>query len=224
MTNDNKTSDETLSMEDYKLIDLGLPSGTLWMDRNIGAKSPICSGLYFAWGETTGYTADEVGITKQFNWPDYKYCNSTYDKLNKYCNKPYFGLNGYTDNLIILQTTDDAAYQFTNGECQMPTKEQIHELIDNTTYQWTTQDGVKGGLFISKTNNNSIFVPAAGGCDSCSVYYVGKNGGLWSSSLCDGGPSYAWCLGFGSEFVNYSYNGRYFGFTVRGVFMAKNYK
>ena len=33
-----------------KLIDLGLPSGTLWADRNIGAKSPTDAGLYFQWG------------------------------------------------------------------------------------------------------------------------------------------------------------------------------
>ena len=57
-------------MEDFKyqLIDLGLPSGTLWMDMNIGASSPEDAGLYFAWGETQGYIADEVGKTKQFNW------------------------------------------------------------------------------------------------------------------------------------------------------------
>lgn len=27
-------------MENYKLVDLGLPSGTFWMDRNVGADSP----------------------------------------------------------------------------------------------------------------------------------------------------------------------------------------
>ena len=57
----------------YELIDLGLPSGTLWMDRNIGASSPEDAGLYFAWGETQGYTADEVGRTRKFIWKDYKF-------------------------------------------------------------------------------------------------------------------------------------------------------
>lgn len=53
-------------MEDFKyeLVDLGLPSGTLWMDRNISASSPEDAVLYFAWGETQGYTTDEVGKAK----------------------------------------------------------------------------------------------------------------------------------------------------------------
>ena len=32
----------------YNMIDLGLPSGTLWADRNVGATSPEDAGLYFA--------------------------------------------------------------------------------------------------------------------------------------------------------------------------------
>lgn len=45
----------------YKAIDLGLPSGILWADRNIGAATPEDSGLYFQWGDTQGYTAEQVG-------------------------------------------------------------------------------------------------------------------------------------------------------------------
>ena len=39
----------------YNMVDLGLPSGLLWADRNVGASSPEDVGLYFAWGETVGY-------------------------------------------------------------------------------------------------------------------------------------------------------------------------
>lgn len=202
----------------YKLIDLGLPSGTLWMDRNIGATSPTDSGLYFAWGETQGYSSDEVGKAKQFSWTDYKYCNGAYNTFTKYCTKSEFGINGYTDNLVTLQTVDDAAYQFTNGKCRIPTKEQIQELIDNTTYEWTTQDGVNGGLFTSKTNGYSIFIPAAGLCYNGSVSNVSEHGGLWSSSLCEDYPNNAWKLFFGSGGVYYNdLNGRCYGRSVRGV-------
>lgn len=34
----------------YNAIDLGLPSGLLWADRNIGASTEEDSGLYFQWG------------------------------------------------------------------------------------------------------------------------------------------------------------------------------
>ena len=34
-------------------VDLGLPSGTLWADRNVGADTPEDYGDYYAWGETS---------------------------------------------------------------------------------------------------------------------------------------------------------------------------
>lgn len=45
----------------HEYVDLGLPSGTLWANMNVGANSETDNGLYFAWGETTGYTADQIG-------------------------------------------------------------------------------------------------------------------------------------------------------------------
>ena len=40
----------------YNEVDLGLPSGRKWADRNVGAKSVDDYGTYFAWGETSGFT------------------------------------------------------------------------------------------------------------------------------------------------------------------------
>jgi hypothetical protein len=45
---------------EYKMVDLGLPSGLLWADRNVGAISEYDYGLYFQWGDTKGYTKEEV--------------------------------------------------------------------------------------------------------------------------------------------------------------------
>jgi hypothetical protein len=39
----------------YNMVDLGLPSGLLWADRNVGAASSEDFGTYFAWGDTSGY-------------------------------------------------------------------------------------------------------------------------------------------------------------------------
>lgn len=44
----------------YNEVDLGLPSGCKWADRNVGAKSVDDYGTYFAWGETSGLTYDGV--------------------------------------------------------------------------------------------------------------------------------------------------------------------
>ena len=40
----------------YEWVDLGLPSGLKWAAWNVGATKPEEFGLYFAWGETQGYT------------------------------------------------------------------------------------------------------------------------------------------------------------------------
>jgi hypothetical protein len=43
-------------------IDYAVPiGGVAWRTRNIGAEDVIDTGLYFAWGETQGYTASQVG-------------------------------------------------------------------------------------------------------------------------------------------------------------------
>ncbi len=175
------------------------------MDRNVGASSPEDAGLYFAWGETQGYTADEVGKTKQFSWNDYKYDTSgNFTKYNS------------TDGLTTLETSDDAVLQNVH-KYSMPTKEQLQELIDGTTSTWTTQNSVNGRLFTSKTNGNSIFVPAAGYGGGGSMDYVGSYGGLWSSSLDGGGTNGAWFLYFGSGDVGLSSSYRCVGRSVRGV-------
>ena len=44
----------------HKFVDLGLPSGTLWATCNVGATSPEQAGLYFAFGETKDFTAEQV--------------------------------------------------------------------------------------------------------------------------------------------------------------------
>ena len=46
---------------EYNVVDLGLPSGTLWADRNVGALSTEDEGTYFAWGEIEG--VNYIGLT-----------------------------------------------------------------------------------------------------------------------------------------------------------------
>ena len=189
----------------YQLIDLGLPSRTLWMDRNVGASSPEDAGLYFAWGETNGYTADEVGKTKQFGWDNYKFGKK--EALTKY---------NSIDGLIKLDTKDDSVLQNTH-KFKMPTKMQLQELLDNTISTWITQNGVNGRLFTSKTNGNSIFVPADGcGCYG-SMNNVGSFGGLWSSSLNEDCTYDAWGLSFDSDYVGIYGGDRCYGRSIRAI-------
>ena len=192
-------------------VDLGLPSGLLWATRNVGATSPEEYGDYFAWGET---------IPKYvYNWDNYRYCKGQYNWLTKYCNMSDYGYCGpysrFTDDLTTLQPSDDAATVNWGGDARTPTEAEWEELIDHTTAQWTTRNGVNGRLFTG-ANGNSLFLPAAGGRDS-SLAGAGSVGRYWSSSLSMVFPSDAICFGFGSDVQATGHGYRYFGFCVRAV-------
>ena len=137
-----------------------------WAAQNVGARKPSDAGLYFQWGDTSGYTADQVGKDKQFasDWNDYKWGKGP--NFTKYATK------GET-----LELEDDAAHVNMGGGWHMPSPTQIQELLDNTTTAWTTQDGVNGRLFTStKDNSKSIFIPAAGSAWDGSVQNSGDVG------------------------------------------------
>ena len=182
-------------------VDLDLPSGLLWATRNVGATSPEEYGDYFAWGETQP--------KELISWDTYRY--GYYDQLTKYCNDSSYGLNGFTDGLTTLQPGDDAATANYGG--RTPTKEEWQELIDNTTSQWTTINGVNGRC-LTGSNGNSLFLPAAGRA----LRSDGSDGYYWSSSLCTELPRYARRFSFFSDIQRvYSNGDRSDGYTVRAV-------
>ena len=191
-------------------VDLGLPNGLLWATRNVGATSPEDYGDYFAWGETTTKSV--------YDWTTYIYCNGDYNQLTKYCSRSDFGYNGFTDNLTILQPGDDAATANYGG--RTPTIEEWQELINNTTAQWTTRNGVNGRLFTS-SNGNSLFLPAAGYRWDSSLNFAGNRGFYWSSSLDTDDPSRARIFGFLSTFQGVNRGNRDDGLSVRAVRSAQ---
>ena len=194
----------------HDYVDLGLPSGTLWATCNIGAEKPSDAGLYFQWGDTSGYTADQVGTgdgKKKFalDWSDYKWGKN-----------PNF--TKYTTIGATLELEDDAAHVNMGGDWHMPSPDQIEELIDNTTSTWTTQDGVNGSLFTSKKDTSkSIFIPAAGGAWDGSFDSSGVSGGVWSSMLSSGNVDSGQLLIFYSDNAGLDYGDRNGGLSVRGV-------
>lgn len=191
-------------------VDLGLPSGLLWATRNVGATSPEDYGDYFAWGETT--------TKSTYYWSNYNYCNGGYDQLTKYCFNSEYGYNGFTDNLTILQSGDDAATANYGG--RTPTSAEWQELINNTTIEWTTQNGVNGRRFTG-SNGNSLFLPAAGYFDGSSLTYAGTGGYYWSSSLYTGSPNVACYFAFRSDYQSAGFSGRDNGHSVRAVRSAQ---
>ena len=190
--------DKKINNNGYEYVDLGLPSGTLWSTQNVGASKPSDTGLYFQWGDTQGYTADQLGKDKQFNWNDYKWNPSGDGKT----------FTKYTTPSEALELEDDAANANMGGDWHMPNPKQIQELIDNTTSEWITLDGVNGMKFTSKKNKlKSIFIPAAGIAWNGSINGSGLYGDIWSSMLN----------------MNYADVGQYIDLSVVGVLIEYGY-
>ena len=116
----------------YKMIDLGLTSGTLWADRNIGATDIYDGGKLFQWGDPTPYDIPEHTDgtindgQKMFRWDDYKWSENGTDTMTKYNN---------TDRKTTLDPEDDAAHVNMGGTWKMPTKEQVIELFNETNQE-----------------------------------------------------------------------------------------
>jgi hypothetical protein len=190
----------------YEWVDLGLPSGLKWAAWNVGATKPEEFGLYFAWGETQGYT----GITDQkgYLWEDYKWSSDAESTaMTKY---------NATDGLTTLEAVDDAATA-TDSSCRMPTKEDVEELKANTTSAWTQVNGVNGVSLTSKVNGNSIFLPAAGRCSGYMHIEANKYGAYFSSSLHDEMTYSAFDIYLGSTGYGVGDGLRYEGYPVRPV-------
>ena len=181
-------AENTINGREY--VDLGLPSGTLWATCNVGASKPEEYGLYFAWGETTGYTSD-TSDGHSFDWEYYKWCNGDYNKLTKYCFKSRYGNygnNGFTDNKTELDLEDDAAYVNWGSNWRMPSRAQQDELREKCTWTRTTYKGVIGYIVKGK-NGNSVFLPAAGYRYLTGLSRAGYSGYYWSRSLNKTNPS-----------------------------------
>lgn len=215
--------EKKINNNNHPYVDLDLPSGTLWATMNVGASKPTDYGLYFQWGDTSGYTASQIGTgegQKKFSedWSDYKWYESR--SINIY--NIDIKYKKYTESREKLELEDDAAHVNMGGDWHMPTPAQINELLSNTTNTWTTQDGVNGRLFTSKTDTSkSIFIPADGNAWDGSVSYSGDDGCVWSSMLStcnvDCGQNLFFFSG-NAYLLNYDRNA---GFSVRGVIDKK---
>ena len=193
-----------LTHNGYEYIDLGLPSGLKWATCNVGATSPEDYGLYFAWGETTGYTAEQItsGV-RSFSSSVYKSGSAA----------------SISTDLTLEQ---DAAHVNLGGNWRMPTKVEFQELIDNCDVTLTDDyngTGIKGRTFTSKINSKSVFFPFAN-----SYYYSVANsvdslGIYWSASMGEWNPSsYSSAMSFSHvEDPGLGNADRVCGNSVRGV-------
>lgn len=130
-------------------VDLGLPSGNLWAECNLGASSPEAYGDYYAWGE--------VEPKQEYTYPNHKWYKE---------GAPSLGFTKYNneDGKLTLEDEDDAVIQKLGNGWRTPTLADFRELTNQklTTIKKTTLNGVAGYQITSKKNGKSIFIPCAG--------------------------------------------------------------
>ena len=182
-------------------IDLGLFSGTKWACCNVGANTPEGYGVSYAWGETEEKTI--------YDWTTYTHCDgteSTYHDIGR----------------DITGSQYDAAHMKWGDSWQMPTIEQVRELMNRCTFEWTTKNGVNGQI-LTGPNGGTIFLPAGGFRWFDSLINDGKMGEYWSSTLSlhdDPESACGMCFEEGSR--NWFEGGRECGRSVRPVISVTN--
>lgn len=206
---DNNNNDPTTSDFDSHAVDLGLPSGTLWADQNLGANTPEDYGNYYAWGE--------VESKSNYSWENYKYGEE--HSLTKYVPQSLasqIGLNGFYDDKSVLEKTDDAAATVLGGKWRTPSYEEWKELSEQCTWTWATVNDINGS-YVTGPNGNSIFLPAAGGYNGPTLRFPGFGGAYWTTSYEEENPSSASYFYFRSGSIYFDKSARYFGRSIRPV-------
>lgn len=177
LKNVDTITDSDLYVEQY--VDLGLPSGTLWANHNLGAVSPEGYGIFVQWGSIEGHVFPEACNHSRWETTPFNDGNSTY---NEEAIQQAIA-NGDIVDEVLAYYNDIATVALGEG-WRMPTKDDFQELIDNTTVFWTTINGVNGYIFRNKNNAKKyIFLPAAGGCDNGSYIQQNSSCYYWASNL-----------------------------------------
>lgn len=137
-------STATWTATEYVYLGFTNASGqkVMWSTKNLGAATPTDYGLYYAWGDVTGY-ADAAS---------YPYSEGS----------PI----GYAvDAGGTLLPSSDAAHMALKGLWRMPVFDELARLSDNTTHAAYTPGNVDSGITCvgkGEYTGASIFIPAAG--------------------------------------------------------------
>lgn len=152
----------------FNWIDLGLPSGTLWLDRLVGAESPSAPGLFYQWGAVVGHTIEDVEDGFHFN-------NANYEAQ---------GLNLIDSD---LNDAHDAARAYYGPTAKMPTAMQVQELIDNCVISFTEESLV---IFTSSVNGHTLKVHPHGFIQGVQLY-SSEQLRAWISQIAEDDPTRA---------------------------------
>ena len=190
--------------ETMEYVDLGLPSGIKWAKCDLGETVPEACGLSYSWGETW-YKGQAFEDSYYFN-------NGKWGEFFKY--------NTAGANPVTLDKEDDVAFLRLGEGWRIPTWADVLELYENCTITEASLNGVLGVMFISKKNNNYIFLA-----------YNKLSGRIridrWTNTLSNDNAAFAAVLTL-KKYDNGSvgmrdntYGKRYYIFPIRPVYLKR---
>ena len=188
----------------------------MWATCNVGATKPEDEGLLFQFGRADGYIYGDAN--NKFRTND----QNEQDTGNRYMALTTSG-KIYKKNEI-LDLEDDAAHVNMGGRWRVPTNDQMKELLNNTTHDVVTVNGVQGMLFTSTKpgyEDKQLFIPFMQGSwwngewqDFGRSYAI-----VWSSQVHPSDVNSAYLLlCHSSDDANIYFYSRSSAFSVRGVF------
>lgn len=188
----------------HHYVDLGLPSGTLWATRNVGADTLYEYGDYFSWGEIAPKDSCKINNSKTYN--------KEMNVLLPDSNGDISGNPAY-----------DAATAIWGPEWKIPTHEEQMELYTYCKFEPMKTSHGTNGYLITGPNGSYIFLPAAGYRDGEHGDHQAGNyfGHYWSSTPAEWhGESIL--LHFEKSYsLSPYYALRYYGCSIRPVLKKK---
>lgn len=190
-------SETTITPRENETMEtLTLNANILSVGGTIG--TPVDLGLSVKWANHNVGASSETEVGGRYMWGD-----------------PTGTATSATYSMPSLTNISGTQYDIATiqwgSSWRLPTYDEIKELVDNTTYKWTTRNGVEGGLFTSKKagyTNKSIFFPHYGSVWTDSGL---KTGSVWTGtkSSNSSNASYAWILDYSENAANkYSAQGK----------------
>lgn len=188
--------------ETMEYVDLGLPSGIKWAKCDLGETVPEACGLSYSWGETW-YKGQAFEDSYYFN-------NGKWGEFFKY--------NTAGANPVTLDKEDDVAFLRLGEGWRIPTWADVLELYENCTITEASLNGVLGVMFISKKNNNYIFLAY----NKLSGHSIIKR---WTNTLSNDNAAFAAILALKKSdnesvgMADDTYNKRYTILPIRPVYL-----
>ena len=186
-------------------VDLGL--SVKWATCNLGASSPEQPGKYYAWGETTGYTGEQIESSVR---------NFTSDEYDNNESKPASGFIG------TLDAKYDAATKEFGSNWRIPTADEYQELLDRTTHEWVENykgSGINGSTFTT-WNGAVLFLPATGFA-SGGIAYMDSNGMYSTSVSANHDVRTVLNMDYRGNMEISDDCGRYLGLSIRPVYVGQ---